>query len=248
MNPDLQELVITEKYFQEITGVAVEEINELIKSEEKQNSFKRVKNRILEFASYFFAFLLVSSLFLCPIVWITSNVLGILIEGLKQNLSSALRIAAYISTPLSIWITFSLLSDFKERQKSLIYLRTLFEDFERYNQVIQAIHVKDQLEEVESRVPNSEEREALLQTLLIMRGDLIRALKIEKILRENQKVVDLNPDIFESSFTALQVERIQKRGNEYSQLISETLKIGVHVRSEMNKMKDNSKDRIDQVS
>ncbi|MEW6491957.1 MAG: hypothetical protein AB1589_05325 [Cyanobacteriota bacterium] len=244
MNPVLQELVINEKYFQEITGVTVDEINELIESKKKQSQFKASRSKVLKFASFFFVFMLISSIILCPIVWIMSNFLGILFEGLKQNLSSALRISAYLSIPLSIWITVNSFSDFKERQKSLIHLRPLFEDFERYNQVIQAIHVKDQLEEVESRVSNKDEREALLQALLIMKQDLIRALKIEKILRENRKIVDLNPEVFESSFTAFQVEKIQNKGNEYSQLISETLNIGVHVRSEMNKMIDSS----DQVS
>jgi len=80
-----------------------------------------------------------------------------------------------------------------------------------------AIEVRDKLAEVEVGISALEGRETLLGTFKQMKEDLIHTLKIERILRENKNIVDLNSEIFESSFTTAHVERNHERGNEYSQ-------------------------------
>lgn len=239
MRADLQDLVITEKSFNEVTGVEISELQDLSTSE-KIRGYKKFVRFLFRPWIYLCLFILFSSIILLPLVWVISQCLGIVFVDLRLTWSSALKTAAYISIPLSVLLTFITLSERKQRKKLLIHLRPLFDEFERYNQVIQAIAIKDQLEEIEFGKAESERREPVLHTLKEMKEDLIRALKVERILRENKNIVDLNPEIFESSFTALRVEKINAQGSEYSQLIDETLKIGMNVRSEMNKMKKRS--------
>ena len=82
-------------------------------------------------------------------------------------------------------------------------LRILLNDVERYNSVIKAIDINDQIEDVGNLGVGIQEREKVLEALELTRNDLIRALKTERILRENKHFIITNSNLFTNNLATL---------------------------------------------
>ncbi|WP_421656799.1 hypothetical protein [Leptothermofonsia sp. ETS-13] len=79
--------------------------------------------------------------------------------------------------------------------KSLKSLAHLLDEVDRYNDVIQAVDVLDQLEEVgNTRVALN--REQVLEALTIARKSLVCGLMTERILRQNRKLLARGYELF----------------------------------------------------
>ncbi len=244
MKPELEKLLISERQFQEITGISIDEIKEIIIHQEKLFSHK-LQKFIIHFSTNLSIYLIIISVILAALFWLLSQIFGILFVEIKlYSFSSALKISAYFSIPISLFLSiqrnYGKLKQIKTKKNNLKHLIILFNEFKKHNQIVKAIDVKEQLEEVEQTRSDSQVKLTLLKALIEMRQDLIKALKVEKILRENQKVIETNPELFKASFDTTKVQKIIDRGSEYDRLINKTLKIGTEVNKEMKKMKNNS--------
>lgn len=237
MKADLNHLIINDKEFKEITGIHLKEIRDTIERE-KKTAFQKYQKLILDFWIFLAFAVLYTSLLLCPIVWVVSKILGALIISWELDFSSALRISTCLSLPIATTTTFNHFSKAKEKKKTLKHLQLLFEDFDSYNRVVEAIDVKDKLEEVGAVKSDIEGRETLLQVLTEMKQELICALKVERILRENQSIIKLNPEVFETTFTAPRIRQVLERGTEYDRSIGTALKIGVSVKQKIDRMRN----------
>lgn len=71
-------------------------------------------------------------------------------------------------------------------------LKILLNDVERYNSVIKAIDINDQIEEAGNPGVSLKERQKVLEALELTRSDLVRALKTERILRENKNLLSVD--------------------------------------------------------
>ncbi|MBP0001999.1 MAG: hypothetical protein J7641_23900 [Cyanobacteria bacterium SID2] len=113
-------------------------------------------------------------------------------------------------------------------------LVALLEDIDRYHATLKAIDIGDRLSD-ESPI-DTPERQALIRALTLTRDDLVRALKTERILRENRDFLATSPDLFVNNLTALTALQTNHQAGEYAQYLRETLQIGIGVREEMQKL------------
>jgi hypothetical protein len=114
----------------------------------------------------------------------------------------------------------------------------LFEDVVRFNSVIKAIHINDQIEAVGNSSVRLKNREKVIQALRLTREDIIRALKTERILRENEKFIKLNSELFDNNLMALTALQVSDQASEHGRLLNEALQIVVDVQEEMRKLQN----------
>ncbi|MEW6492677.1 MAG: hypothetical protein AB1589_09235 [Cyanobacteriota bacterium] len=114
----------------------------------------------------------------------------------------------------------------------------MFEDVKRFNFVIKAIDINDQIEAVGNHSVRLQNRERVIQALRIAREDIIRALRTERILRENKRFIQGNTQLFEANLMALTDLQMSDQATEYGRLLNEALQIVVNVQEEMKKLQD----------
>ncbi len=81
----------------------------------------------------------------------------------------------------------------------------LLDEVERYNAVIKAIHINDQLEAVGTREMSLSDRQKVIEALTLTKEDLVRALRAEGVLRENQSFLVGNPELLATNLRTLQL-------------------------------------------
>jgi hypothetical protein len=119
-------------------------------------------------------------------------------------------------------------------------LRILLNDVERYNSVIKAIDINDQIEDVGNLGVGIQERKKVLIALELTRNDLIRALKTERILRENKSFIITNSDLFTNNLAALASMQVTEEATEHGRLLNEALQISLDVQQEMKNLQSQS--------
>lgn len=115
---------------------------------------------------------------------------------------------------------------------------SIIEDVERYNAVIQSIDINDQIEAAGNPGVRLQQRSRVIQALKLTREDLIRALKTERILRENEHFIKLNPELFANNLTALAALQVGEKASEYGRLLNEALEIGMSIQDEMRQLQN----------
>jgi hypothetical protein len=104
-----------------------------------------------------------------------------------------------------------------------------------HNEIILNINTLDQLQAVGNPVQLNE-REKVLESLRINREILVRALKTDKILRENP---DFRPEQFNIvDLSGLRSLQAKEKATEYGRFLNEALQIGVSVQTEMRKLEN----------
>ncbi|MBD0266135.1 MAG: hypothetical protein ICV78_26485 [Tolypothrix sp. Co-bin9] len=114
----------------------------------------------------------------------------------------------------------------------------MFEDVKRYNSVIKAIDINDQIEAVGNPGVYLRNREQVIHALALVREDIIRALKTERILRENENFIKSNSQLFDNNLTALTALQVNDQASEHGRLLNEALQIVVDVQEEMRKLQN----------
>src|SRR4028119_279139 len=117
-------------------------------------------------------------------------------------------------------------------------VRRLVKEVDRYSAVIRAVDINDQLEEAGNPWVGLSDREKVIQALGIMKADLVRALKTERILRENKKFIAQHPQLFTTNLTALTALQLSDRASEYGRVLDQALQIAVGVQEEMRKLQN----------
>lgn len=152
-------------------------------------------------------------------------------------------IGAIINLPWLITISLSLIAavafrykKFKDNSKKSLV--DLLEDVDRYNAVIKAIDINDQLESVGNVGIAVQDRDKVIEALKLTREDLVRALKTEKIIRENQRFIASNQEMFSSNLTAVKALQVSDRASEHGQLLNEALQIAISVQEEMRQLQN----------
>jgi len=126
-----------------------------------------------------------------------------------------------------------------QKRTTLTSLVRLLQDVERYNSVIKAIQISD---EIEAAFGNTDatisDRETVISALKLTREDLLRALRTERILRENQEFIGTNTELFANNLTAIQALQVSDKANAYGQSLDRALQIGVSIQTEMRKLQN----------
>jgi hypothetical protein len=115
-------------------------------------------------------------------------------------------------------------------------LQILLKDVERYNTVIRAIDINDQIEEAGNPEVLIKERESVLAALNLTKADLVRALKTERILRENKSFILSNTELFVNNLATLTAMQVNEQATEHGRLLNEALQIALDVQHEMKRL------------
>ncbi len=114
----------------------------------------------------------------------------------------------------------------------------LLDEVERYNAVIKAIHINDQLEAVGTTEISLSDRQKVIEALSLTREDLVKAIRAERILRENQSFLVNNPELLATNLRTLETLQVNDRASEYGRLLNEALQIAAGVQEEMTKLQN----------
>ncbi|MEH2119558.1 hypothetical protein [Nostoc sp.] len=235
MRDDLQGLEISQDELQKLTNLPVN-AHLLIITNSLQKLAKIYIQKIkssegatvifIGFATFVFGYLLfdiIIKIFLSWITipsWIVLTILGLWVGGLTQSI-------LYL-----IW-----------RRKSKVVklnmtnsLQILLNDVQRYNTVIKAIDINDQIEEAGNPEVLIKERENVLAALKLTKADLVRALKTERILRENKSFILSNTELFVNNLATLTAMQVNEQATEHGRLLNEALQIALDVQHEMKRL------------
>lgn len=117
-------------------------------------------------------------------------------------------------------------------------LQILLSDVERYNAMIKAIDINDQIEDAGNPEVRIKSRERVIEALKLTRTDLIRALKTEKILRENKSFILKNTELFTNNLATLAAMQVTEQATEHGRLLNEALQIAIDVQHEMKRLQN----------
>ncbi len=115
-------------------------------------------------------------------------------------------------------------------------LQTLLMDVDKYNSVIKAIDINDQIEAVGNVGVTIKERSKVIEALQLTKNDLIRALNTERILRENRNFIIRNSELFMNNLAALTAMQVPEQASEHGRLLNEALQIALDVQHEMKRL------------
>lgn len=113
----------------------------------------------------------------------------------------------------------------------------LLEEVSKYNKLAKILEVQNQLEAAGNPGILSN-REKTIEVLELTRADLVRALKTERILRENKDIINMQPELFENNLIALRTLQVSEQATESGHLLNEALQVAVGVQEEMKKLQN----------
>ena len=115
-------------------------------------------------------------------------------------------------------------------------LTKLLDEVDEYHEVIQAIDINDQLASSGNTQSNINDRDKVIEALQLIREDLVLALKTERVLRDNKKLLANNQDLFVNNLANLQALQVSTEAGQYAQLLNQSLQIAVDVQSQIRKL------------
>ncbi|MCG6137106.1 MAG: hypothetical protein MET45_21145 [Nostoc sp. LLA-1] len=115
-------------------------------------------------------------------------------------------------------------------------LTVLLDEVDKYHTVVHAIDINDQLATLGNSQSSLNDRDHVIAALKLIREDLVVALKSERILRDNKKLLANNQDLFINNLAHLQALQLSSQTSEYAQLLNQSLQIALDVQAEMKKL------------
>ncbi|MBL1174640.1 hypothetical protein [Pantanalinema sp. GBBB05] len=223
MRPDLQDLVISEDDFKAISGID----SSLVVAKVPTAS---ITERLLLITSS------VISAYLA--IWIRMSMTN---EADLRSITAGSSFLVGLMSGITVFIGITLILNYQRRsdrkqRRELETLRKLLLEIYKYNDVVRMIDVKDQLEAVGHSINSFNDRDKVVQALQLAKSDFTRALKTERILRENQDLIAQHPVAFQSNLTAIQALQVNDQGSEWGQVLSQALLVAVEVQEEMRRL------------
>jgi len=230
MQADLEELRITQKELENLSGL---DVNEVFMGGAWRPSIIHNPKRLLSFLmTEVFTFGLIL-IFCLPIGLIGARSFG----GLTGDASSA---AQFLQVSFGVSVAIALLWNLYmwQKGKSLIMLAHLLDEVDKHNEIIAAVDVIDELGSVKNSTISLIDRGEVLAALTATRESLVCALMTEKILRKHKRFIARRHELFsniEINLATLQNLHINNQADEYGQLLNEALQIGMSVHQELRK-------------
>lgn len=123
-----------------------------------------------------------------------------------------------------------------QRAKTSKTLTKLLDAVDQYHALIVAVDVNDQLA-VSGNLDNSlDERDQVITSLQLLREDLVQALKTERLLRDNKKLLANQQELFVNHLTNIQAIQENTQASEYGQIVNQSLQIGLDVQAQLRKL------------
>ncbi|TAE58416.1 MAG: hypothetical protein EAZ76_07290 [Nostocales cyanobacterium] len=153
--------------------------------------------------------------------------------------STGLGVILLIIVPIAVILGRSLWRKFTTPQA----LTILLDEVDKYHTIIQAIDINDQLLDSGNSQSSIEDREQVISALQLIREDLVRALKSERILRDNKKLLANHQELLVNNLANLQTLEVSNQAGEYAQLLNQSLQIALDVQAELRKLQKVTGDR-----
>lgn len=232
---DLQGLEISQNELQKLTSLPVNE--ELLIITKILLNFGKIYIQKLKgsegatvvfigFSTFVFTYILFDLILKIFVSWITIPswifliVLGLWLGGLTQTV---------------LYMLWKSRNKFVKKNMTTS-LQILLNDVSRYNAIIKAIDINDQIEEAGNPEVVIKERESVIEALKLTKADLVRALKTERILRENKNFILSNTELFINNLATLTAMQVHEQATEHGRLLNEALQIALDVQHEMKKL------------
>lgn len=121
------------------------------------------------------------------------------------------------------------------RNKNLL---KLFDDVDRYNAIVKAIVIHDEIEATGTTKARLSNRDGIVEALQLIRDDLVRALTMERILKKHKKFISSNAKLFASNLQEVNALLINDEASEHGRLLNEALEIAIRVENEMKRLQN----------
>jgi hypothetical protein len=234
MNLELQNLRITEKEIEILSGLDVSEIfiGGVFGGVYRFSLFRH-PSRVFLFC---FTEILVTALtfaFTLPIGLFTlRNSLGTINDF--STIMKFLQVTLGLTTILIIgWNLYMII-----KAKTLKTLMRLLDEIDNFHDLLQTVVILERLEKVANSSTNVIKND-VLEALELIRSSLISGLMAETILRQNRRLLSRRNDLLaniENHLGTLQTLVIDKQTTEYGQILKEALQISVSVHQEIQKL------------
>ena len=125
-------------------------------------------------------------------------------------------------------------------------LARLMDEVDKYNGVIQAITLVDELELVgnsTTQLNHLSNRQEVVEALKVTKESLISALRVERILRRHKSFIGSRYELLanlENNLNTLMSFEVSNQASEYGRLLNESLQIGMSVHKEVRKLQNHS--------
>ena len=122
--------------------------------------------------------------------------------------------------------------------KRLLTLSHLLDEIDRYNEMVSAVEILEELGANRSSQLNLENREEVLEALHLTRESLVCGLMTERVLRKHQQFMTRRQDMFSSierNLVTLQQLQVSDEANDYGRLLNEAIQIGTSVHQELSR-------------
>lgn len=218
MQPDLLGLEITKGELRRLIGIDPDDIfrPSILRSPEKRWSF-------------FFNEILIGLALTPIIVGVIYTFIVIPTIGSSIPFAILLLILVPILVAIGRWVWL--------KRRSSRALISLLDEVDKYHAVIKAIDINDQLEEAGIPETSLSDRTKVIEGLQLTRDDLVRAFKLERIVRENHELIANKPELFTNHLGTLSaMQATTDQASEYGRLLNEALQIAVGVQEEMRKL------------
>ncbi len=239
MKSDLEELEITQRQIENLSGFDVDEvfIGGVFGGVYRPSIFQNPKR---------LAFFCLTEIFVLILTFIFTIPIGLLAIRNLQDGINELPIA-FRFLQVTIGITLILVIAWNiymwVKVKNIRILAHLLDEVDKYNEVIRAIDILDKLEAVEMQI-NLTNRSEVIRALNLARDSLICGLMTEKILRDHRVLLARRYDLFiniENNLITLRTLDVKNQANEYGQLLNNAIQIGMNVHEEVQKLSSLSK-------
>lgn len=218
MQPDLIGLEISKGELRHLSGFDPDDIF-------RPSIFKNRQKRL-----NFFINELIVALALTPIIIgfiYAFIILPIIGSSIKLAVILLIIVPALVFLGRSLW----------RRKVSPRSLAKLFDEVDEYHTLIKAIDINDQLASSGNLESNLEDREKAIAALQLIREDLVRALKTERILRDNKKLIAQKHELLIDNLANLQALQASSEASEYAQLLNQSLQIALDVQDQIRKLR-----------
>ena len=241
-----QDLLITSQQLKELTQLNTDDLagTTVVRERNQRKSFIAKRLALISREQRPSLIIFCTLIFMLLFAWFTTKLASTtasLSEWILFYFDNTIK-STIVATVLFCLFDLILLIFHKQRIKHLLSdskletLRDLLSEVERYNQVAGNLIINlsaiDQLNDAGAPV-SVNNRQQVLTAIKSMKNDLLRALKIERIFRQNPKI---NPDSLELDFTPILAIELSNRAVHYSNEVNELVSIGISVQNEINSL------------
>ncbi|NJM99467.1 MAG: hypothetical protein HC800_22075 [Phormidesmis sp. RL_2_1] len=130
--------------------------------------------------------------------------------------------------------------------RRLITLSHLLDEIDRFNEMVAAVEILEELGSATTSRLNLENRHEVLEALHLTRESLICGLMTERVMRKHQKFMARRQEMFSSierNLAMLQLLQVSDHASDYGRLLNEAIQIGTSVHRELSLERSSAESR-----